>query len=346
MLRLRQRSDLTLPFGVIGVVARHLPTLLNNFIWVLLIVIVLLFSLLTERYLSIITLRNILIHASVLGLLVVGQTFVLITRNFDLSAESTLGLTAMIAVWLMAPPGSPSWGSGLFLHPVIVIPLMLALGAFIGVVNGLLITRAGMNNFIVTLAMLIILRGFMLLPTHGTTVSGAPAAFNWLGSASIGIVPIPVLVLLIVFLVAHIVMTRRPFGRELYTIGGNPRAALASGIDPDRRILQAYVLSGLLASLAGWMLAGRVQAVPINLGQGMIFEVFAAAVIGGVSLQGGRGSMLGALGGVLLLSAIDTGLNLLNVPVFWIEVVRGFIILIAMLIDAQKIRLRTISRTQ
>jgi ribose/xylose/arabinose/galactoside ABC-type transport system permease subunit len=121
-------------------------------------------------------------------------------------------------------------------------------------------------------------------------------------------------------------------------VGGNKEAALASGVDPNRRIRQVYIIAGLLAAIGGWMLAGRLRSVIPNLGEGMVFEVMAAAVIGGVSLQGGRGTMLGAFGGVLLLSAIGTGLNLMDVSEFWISTIRGVIILLAMLIDAQKVR--------
>lgn len=318
----------------------HVPFLLDNLIWVILVGVVIAFSLLNSRFLTEANFINILVYASVLGILVVGQTFVLLTGNFDLSTESTVGLAAALGVWLMAPAGTPFWGGGLAVNPALVVVVMLALGAGIGLVNGALITRAKMNNFVVTLAMLIILRGAVQLTGNGQTISGAPSSFNWLGSATIGIVPISVIALLVTFAAAHVIVRYRPFGRELYATGGNRHAALASGINPDRRILQVYVMSGVIAAFAGWVLAGQVQAVPLNLGQGMIFDVFAAAVIGGISLQGGRGSMVGAFGGVLLLSAINNGLNLLAVNVFWIDVIRGLIILIAVFIDAQKVRYR------
>jgi len=318
---------------------------LENLIWFILIAVLILFSILSPRFLQPITIINILLHASVLGILVVGQTFVLTTGNFDLSAESTLGLAAMVGVWLVAPPGPPGWGHGIMLSPFIAVPLMLFMGAAIGWTNGTLITRGKMNNFVVTLSMLIILRGAVLATTSGQTVAGAPDIFNVAGSAFIGPIPLAVIIMFVTFAIAYIVMRFRPFGRELYAIGGNYKAALASGIDPNKRVLQAYIISGVLAAFAGWVLAGRVTAVPLNLGQGMIFEVFAAAVIGGISLQGGRGSMIGAFGGVLLLSAITTGLNLLAVDVFWIETIRGLIILIAMFIDAQKVRYRARPQT-
>ncbi|MCC6314501.1 MAG: ABC transporter permease, partial [Thermomicrobiales bacterium] len=156
----------------------------------------------------------------------------------------------------------------------------------------------------------------------------------------IGKIPVAVVAMLLLFLIGHIILEYRPFGRDLYAVGGNRAAAIASGIDADRRIRQVYILSGVLAAFAGWMLAGRVASVQVDLGSGYIFQVMAAAVIGGVSLNGGRGKMVGALGGVLLLSTIDRGLNLMQVSVFWIQVIQGVIILIAMFIDAQKIRFR------
>ena len=135
-------------------------------------------------------------------------------------------------------------------------------------------------------------------------------------------------------------LTYRRFGRDIYAVGGNRTAAIASGIDADRRVRQVYMISGFLAALAGLVLAGRVASVQVNLGEGYIFTIFAAAVIGGVSLQGGRGRMLGVLGGVLLLSMIDRGLNLMRVEVFLQQVVQGLIILFAMFIDAQRVRYR------
>lgn len=326
------------------------PAVLDNLIWFILAGVVIFFATQSDKFLTPVNLRNVLVAASVLGILVVGQTFVLITGNFDLSSESTLGLAALIGLFLIVPPGSPTWGAGTELPPFVSIAIILVMGAVIGWIIGALITYGKMNNFIVTLAMLIILRGAMLRFTSGQAVSSIdsePAAvFNWLGHESafslpwLGRVPVSVLVMLAVFLVAYIVLKFRPFGRELYAIGGNRSAALASGIDPDKRIRQVYMISGFLAALAGWMLAGRISSVQSDLGEGYIFNVMAAAVIGGISLLGGRGSIIGALGGVLLLSIIDRGLNLMQVSVFWIQSIQGFVILIAMFIDAQKVRIR------
>ena len=164
-----------------------------------------------------------------------------------------------------------------------------------------------------------------------------------LGLPGLGKISVAVLVTGLVYIVCHFILKHHKFGRDLYAIGGNRDAAEALGINVNRRIRQVYMLSGLLAALAGWMLAGRIVSIQSNLGETFIFTVFAGAVIGGVSLQGGRGTMLGALGGVLLLSTIDRGLNLMQVSVFWIKVIQGSVILVAMLIDAQRVRLRELS---
>jgi ribose/xylose/arabinose/galactoside ABC-type transport system permease subunit len=312
--------------------------ILDNLIWFLLLATVILFSILSDRFLTEVNLTNIVIHAAVIGILVAGQAFTLVTGNFDLSSEAILGFTALAAAWLMLPTGSPTFGGGILLSPYVAIPIMLIIGVGIGFINGFLITRLKVNAFVVTLAMQLIIRGVMMPITAGNTMARLPDQFKELGNGTLGPIPISVIALVLTFVVSHIIMKYRPFGRSLYAVGGNKNAALAAGINPDRRILQVYIISGLLAAFAGWMMAGRTGVVVQNMGKGYIFEVMAASVIGGISLQGGRGSMIGAFGGVLLLSTINSGLSLMRISTFWIEIARGLIILVAMLIDAQKVR--------
>jgi ribose/xylose/arabinose/galactoside ABC-type transport system permease subunit len=314
------------------------PILFDNLIWILLLIVFALFSILNDRFLTPTNLNNILVHGAVLGVMVIGQSFAQITGNFDLSAESTLGLTALLGAWLVTAAGPPAMGSGLELNPFLAVAIMLLLGLAIGWFNGFLITRLKMNNFIVTLSMLIVLRGIVLIINEGQTVSQLPASFAFLGQGKIGPVPVPVIVMILAFAIAHLVTRYHRFGRDLYAVGGNRDAALASGILPDKRIRQIYLISGVMAAFGGWMMVGRLGSAVTSLGKNMIFEIQAAAVIGGISLFGGRGTMIGALGGVLLLSAIDSGLNLMRVSSFWIDTVRGLIILFAMIVDAQKIR--------
>lgn len=312
--------------------------LLDNMIWILLLITIILFSSLNDRFLSQNNITNIFIHAAVLGVMVIGQSFTLITGNFDLSSESTLGLTAIIGAFLIAPLGNGANGSGLNVSPIVAVCIMLAIGLAIGWVNGFLITRVKMNNFIVTLAMLIIIRGAILLVNQGQTVSQLPKSIKVLGNGTFVGIPISVIVMLILFAIAFLITKFTQFGRDLFAVGGKQEAAIASGIDASKRIRQVYLISGGLAAIAAWMMLGRLGVAVTNLGEGMIFEMQAAAVIGGISLFGGRGSMIGALAGVLLLSSIDSGLNLMRVSSFWIDTIRGAVILLAMLIDAQKVR--------
>ena len=322
---------------------RTLPVILDNLIWFLLLLTLIAFSSLTGRFLSLNNLTNILVHSAVLGIMVIGQSFTLITGNFDLSAESNLGLIAVLGAFLMTASGEPFNGSGVLLSPVLTLLVMFGVGLLIGTINGQLITRLKMNNFIVTLSMLIIIRGLAFLVTHGKTVTGIPAGFKALGHASVGPVPISVMVLLAAFAVAFFVTRSMRFGRDLYAVGGNVDAASVSGIDAQKRIRQAYLISGAMAAFAAWMELGRLGVGATRIGENMIFEIQAAAVIGGISLFGGRGTMLGALGGVLLLSSINSGLNLMQVSGFAIDMVRGIVILAAMLIDAQKTRYASLS---
>lgn len=315
--------------------------LIDNLIWLIVLVFAVVVSFFSPHFLSFNNITNIFVHASVLGILVVGEALVLMLGYFDLSLESTVGLTAIFGAWLML--ASNAGGSGWKVSAFLVMPIMLLIGMGIGYFNGTLITRLKMSPFIVTLAMLTALRGLCFVISSGQTLSGLPAEFSFLGSDNlISTVPLGVFLVIALYIVVQVVMTLRPFGRRIYAVGGNPDAALASGIDPAKVTRGVYVIAGGLAALAGLILAGQLNSVTANAGQGLIFEVFAAAVIGGVSLQGGRGSMMGAFGGVLLLSAIDSALNLTNVSSFWVDVVKGSVILVAVFLDSQKDRLRNL----
>jgi len=317
---------------------RLVPFLLDHLIWFLLVAIVAFFALTTRNFLTGANFINILFNASVLGVLVIGQSFTLLTGNFDLSAESTLGLCGMLGIFFITQAGPPLYGSGLMLSPLVALLITHAIGLAIGALNGVLITKLKVNNFVVTLAMLITIRGVTLLVNNGQTAYSASRTYNWLGLAKVGPIPVPVVVFLVLFGLGNVIVSRTRFGRELYAIGANRNAALASGVRPERRIIQVYMLGGLLAAFAGWMLSARLTNAMSSMGNGMIFEVFAAAVIGGVSLRGGQGNLIGALGGVLLLTTIGAGLNLMNVSVYWVQTIRGLIILVAMIIESQKAR--------
>ena len=316
--------------------------LLDNFIWIIIAIVYLYFaSNVGGKFVTLSNQFNILSHASVLGILVIGQAIVLLTGNFDLSAEGVLSLTTIFAMWLMVVPRTDAGGaqaSGLMLNPLIVIPIMFCIGILSGWLIGMMITRLKMNNFIVTLAMQLVLRGIAMLVSGGQIMTGSPALFNWLGGTRINGFPVAVGVTLIMYLVVNYLLNHSKFGRELRAVGANRDAAQASGFDPKKTITFAYIISGFMAAFAGWMLLGRLETTISTLGQGMTLETVAASVIGGVSLKGGLGSVGGAFAGVMLLSIIDNGLNLMEVDPFWVQGVRGMIILLALLIEAQKFR--------
>ena len=305
--------------------------LLRNAVWIVLIVTTIAFVVVEPRLLSVRIFINVLEHSSILGILVIGMIFCLLAGRFDLSSESTLGFTAIVGSWMVST--NAFFGSGWQLPPPLVIVLMLAMGAAVGCINSFFIIKLRVNAFIVTLAMLLALRGFTYVFTNANTMYDLPGSFTALGGYSIsGLLPVSVILFLGLFIVSQFVLSYTAFGRDLYAIGGSREAAFAAGIRVDRRTLTAFILSGMLGALAAWVLAGRLQAVTINLGQGMVFEVFAAAVIGGVSLAGGKGTMMGPLGGVLLLGVITTGLSVMPISSFWVDAVRGVLILAAVVL--------------
>lgn len=297
----------------------------------MLAVVTIAFIIVEPRIFSVRILINVMEHSSILGILVIGMIFCLLAGRFDLSSESTLGFTALVGAWMVST--NVHFGSGWLLPPLVVVILMLAMGAAIGCLNSFFIIKLRVNAFIVTLAMLLAFRGFTYVFTGANTMYDLPESFIGLGSYSIGgILPLSVILFVGLFVVSQFVLSYTSFGRDLYAIGGNPGAAFAAGIRVDRRTLTSFILSGMLAALGGWVLAGRLQAVTINLAQGMVFEVFAAAVIGGVSLAGGKGNMIGPLGGVLLLGMITTGLSVMPISSLWVDAVRGVLILVAVVL--------------
>ncbi|OLZ74815.1 ATPase [Streptomyces sp. IMTB 2501] len=276
-------------------------------------------------------LLNVLQTMSEMALLVLAQTMILIVKKMDLSLESTMGLAPGVAAWLVVPAGA---GHGLGLLPgAWSVPVTLAVGAVVGVINALLIIRFGLNGFIVTLGMLIVLRGVLTGISGGQTFFQLPESMLYLGTAEWFGMPASIWVCLVLFAVAIVVLGWTSFGRSLYAIGGNIDAAKAAGIRTDRVLWIVIVTGSVLAALAGLMLSGRLASVASAQGNGYIFTVFAAAVIGGISLNGGKGTMFGAFSGILLLFMIQNVLTLAGVPAQWIGALNGLIILVALTIS-------------
>jgi simple sugar transport system permease protein len=273
---------------------------------------------------------NVLQQSSELSVLVIAETLVVIAGKFDLSLESIVGIAPMVAAWLVIPVANGGGGYGM--SPYLGILVMFAVGAAVGLLNGFLIVRLELDAFIVTLAMLILLRGVTIGLSKGQTLYDLPGPLIYVGTSSWIGVPVSVWLAGCLFLLAGLFLRYHSFGRAIYAIGGNQEAARAAGIRVNRVLMITFVLAGTLAAVAGLMLAGRLASVTSGQGQNMIFFVFAAAVIGGIKLDGGRGSMFGALTGVLLLGIVANILTLSSVDSFWQNAVFGGIILAALVL--------------
>lgn len=275
------------------------------------------------------TFEDLLSTMAWIALLVVAESLILITGKMDLSLESTVGLAPGIAAWLTLPKGI---NHGLHAVPGFwAVPIALAVGAAIGVINGLLIVRLRINAFIVTLGMLITLRGLLTGISHGQTFFGLTGSQMYLGSADWLGLPASIWVVLITFALGIAVLAKTRVGRSLYAVGGNVDAARAAGIRTDRVVFAVLVLGSVLAALSGIVESGNLASVTSNMGSGRIFDVFAAAVIGGISLNGGRGTLFGAFTGVLLLNLIFKVLTFAGVPDQWFDFLNGAVILVVLM---------------
>jgi simple sugar transport system permease protein len=275
---------------------------------------------------------NILQQSSELSILVIAETMIIIAGRFDLSLESVVGFAPMVGAWLIVTSRSEG-GSGFGVNPYVGLAAALAAGGLVGLANGFFVTKMRLNAFITTLAMLILIRGITMGMTNGQTLYSLPPEYIFLGSGSLLGIPVSVWIAAALYVVFGLLLRYHRIGRALYAIGGSPEGARVAGINVDRVIWGVYVVGGLLSALAGLMLTGRIASVVTSQGSNMIFYVFAAAVIGGISLNGGKGRLLGALTGVLLLGIFQNILVLSQIAAFWIDACYGAIILLALILS-------------
>jgi simple sugar transport system permease protein len=294
------------------------------------VVIIIIGAVVSPAFLTRSNLQDVLVSMSWVALLVLAEGIILLTGKMDLSLESTVGLAPGVAAWLTLPKGI---NHGVDLVPSgWAVPIALAVGVLVGVVNGVLVVWLGLNAFIVTLGMLITLRGLLTGISSGQTFFGMGSSMMYLGTANWFGVPAPIWVFVIAYAVAIFALRYLRAGRSLYAIGGNAEAARAAGIRTDRTIFGALVLGSLLAALAGIMLSGHLASVASSQGSGAIFTVFAAAVIGGISLNGGKGTVFGALTGILLLFLVQNVLTFAGVSGEWFDFLDGAVILAVLVI--------------
>jgi ribose/xylose/arabinose/galactoside ABC-type transport system permease subunit len=267
-----------------------------------LLLLVIIGAIIAPRFLTAINLINILDQVSVLGLTTIGLTFVVLIGRLDLSLEGIVGFAPMLAAVMLVPV--VTGGLGIELPGWMGLIIALGTAGLIGWFNGFMVVKVGLNPFISTLGLLVLLRGGILIISSGRSIYSPGVALTYLGSANLFGLPMSVIIFVMVAVIVGLVFKYHRYGRALYAVGGNEEAARAAGINVDRIIWSAFIFAGLLAGLAGILMTGRLDSAVTTQGQGIIFSAFAAAVIGGVSLGGGRGTIVGVVSGVLLIGVI------------------------------------------
>jgi len=319
-----------------------LAFILDNLVWIILILALAAFSAFIPRFFQIGIFLNIVEQSTFVGIIAVGLSLTLIAGHMDLSIESVMAIAAMLVALTFGTGGA---GGGLELSPsFLAFPVSLAMalgvGALIGAFNGILVVRFEINAFIVTLASYIWGRGLVVAMSGGRSVYGLQDELRTMAIQRFLGIPFLAWVFIAVYVAFAFMLRRTPFGRHLFMIGGNMVASNRAGIRVARNVILAFVLSGTLAGLAGWLLASRTAGATANLGIGMLFQAFAAVVIGGVSLRGGYGRLSGVFAGVLLLSSIQTAINVMGMRPHYTMMIQGFLVLAAVLLDTAKNAIR------
>ncbi|NMD69314.1 ribose ABC transporter permease [Bacillus sp. DNRA2] len=276
------------------------------------------FSLFTEEFFTGTNISNIIRQVSINGILAVGMTFVILTGGIDLSVGSVLALTGTIMAGLMINVGLP---------PILAVLIGILLGALLGYINGIFVSYARIPAIIVTLAMMEAARGVALLYTGGYPLSGLPSSFAFIGRGYLfEVIPMPAVIMILVFIVAYIILNHLPFGRHIYAIGGNEEAVRLSGVKVKRIKTLVYLISGITASISGLIMTARLSSGQPMAGEGYELDAIAAVVLGGTSIAGGRGHIFGTLLGALLMGVLSNGLNLMGVSPHVQRVLKGVII--------------------
>ncbi|MDI0274027.1 ribose ABC transporter permease RbsC [Bacillus safensis] len=293
-----------------------------------LIILAAIVSILNPAFLEPLNILNLLRQISINALIAFGMTFVILTGGIDLSVGAILALSSALTAGFIV--------SGM--DPILAIIVGCIIGAVLGMVNGLLITKGKMAPFIATLATMTIFRGLTLVYTDGNPITGLGSnyAFQLFGRGYFLGIPVPAITMLLTFIVLWVLLHKTPFGRRTYAIGGNEKAALISGIKVPRVKIMIYSLAGFMSALAGAILTSRLNSAQPTAGTSYELDAIAAVVLGGTSLSGGRGRIVGTLIGVLIIGVLNNGMNLLGVSSFYQSVVKGIVILIAVLLDRKK----------
>ncbi|BDX32088.1 ABC transporter permease [Mycobacterium antarcticum] len=299
---------------------------------IIMLMVIAYFSYRSARFGTVDNLVTILVAAAPFALIALGQTLVVLTGGIDLSVGSVIAVSAMAgAATAKANPGQV-W---------MTVLVAMAVGLIVGSINGILVSRINVPPFIATLGTLTAGSGLAYVIGGGAPINGLPAEFGSIANTKILGLTIPVLVMILGIVVLAIVMKRTTYGMRVYAVGGNRNASEIAGINAKNVLFSVYALSGLLAGISGVMLASRVISGPPNLGQGYELDAIAAVVIGGASLMGGRGTIWGTVLGLFIIQTLNNGLDILVVPAYWQDVIKGVLIVAAVAVDVWSTRRRT-----
>jgi ribose transport system permease protein len=293
-----------------------------------LVVICILFAFLTPNFLTQNNIVNVVRQASINIVLAAGMTFVILTGGIDLAVGSVLGFTAVIAVVVSLIPGF-DWAA---------VPVALLAGALVGVLTGMTVAYVGLPPFIVTLGTYTAIRGAAYLAAGGTTVINSKIGFAWIGNGYVGPVPWLVIFALLTIAISAFILHKTVLGVHVYAVGGNPQAARLTGIPVPLVLIFAYGVSGLLSGLGGVMSASRLYSAQGQLGIGYELDAIAAVILGGTSFSGGIGTVFGTLIGALIIAVLNNGLTLMNVSFYWQLVIKGAVIVLAVMLDKLRTR--------
>lgn len=302
--------------------------LFDNIVWLLLVLFAVIGYTLNPFFFSIANVQNILVQATTLGFLAVGVAFTLLIGEIDLSVVGVLGFSGSIGA-VVSNAGAPA-GVAIF--------AAIATGVVIGVVNGLCVAVLGMNSLITTLAVGLTLTGAVLAVTRGTTITITDHGYTFIGTGQVGGWPIMPVAIVLLFVVVAVLLRRTRWGRSVFATGGNRRAAFAAGIATTRVRIAVFVVSGTLSGIAGWLATAYLSGVNSTIGAEMLLYAIAAPVIGGVSLTGGIGRVSGILGGILLITVVQVALQLSNISAYYISMVGGAMIFVAVILDVVRVR--------
>lgn len=294
-----------------------------------LVILCIILSIKSPVFLSKSNLLNVLRQVSTNLYIACGMTMIIILGGIDLSVGSVIALSGVVTGGMIAFNGTPL---------VVAVAIGLLAGLLVGAFNGFVISTTTIPPFIVTLASMNIARGVAYVYTGGQPIRVMSDSFNFIGSGYIGEIPIPIIYLIIIILISFFIMSKSKLGRHIYAVGGNPQAAIFSGIKTKRVVFFAYTFSGLMASIAGVVLASRMFSGQPTAGQGAEMDAIAAVVLGGTSMRGGSGKIGGTVIGALVIGFLSNGLNLMGINSFWQYIVKGFVILIAVYVDFFKKR--------